>query len=88
MKRSLPAIVVNALLVIGALATAAPLLWMISASFMPAGQSNELPPRLLPSRSSPTLPSACGSSPLAAANSAASPPPSPQTARPMAVATR
>jgi multiple sugar transport system permease protein len=53
MRRHLPSVVVNTLLVIGALATAAPLLWMISASFMPAGQSNELPPRLLPSP--PTL---------------------------------
>ena len=53
MRRRLPAFVVNTLLVLGALATATPLLWMISASFMPAGQSNELPPRLLPSP--PTL---------------------------------
>ncbi len=48
MNRRASAIVVNLLLVLGALATATPLLWMISASFMPAGQSNELPPRLLP----------------------------------------
>jgi multiple sugar transport system permease protein len=53
MKRRLPAILVNALLLVGGLATATPLLWMISASFMPAGQANELPPRLLPSP--PTL---------------------------------
>ena len=53
MKRRLPALVVNALLLIGGLVTATPLLWMISASFMPAGQANELPPRLLPSP--PTL---------------------------------
>ena len=53
MKRRLPALIVNALLVLGALATATPLLWMISASFMPTGQANELPPRLLPS--APTL---------------------------------
>ena len=53
MRRRLPAIVVNGLLVLGALATATPLLWMISASFMPGGQSNELPPRLLPAP--PTL---------------------------------
>jgi multiple sugar transport system permease protein len=32
----------------GALLTLAPLLWMVSASFMPAGQTNTLPPRLLP----------------------------------------
>jgi multiple sugar transport system permease protein len=53
MKRHGTAIVVNALLVVGALATATPLLWMLSASFMPTGQANELPPRLLPS--APTL---------------------------------
>jgi len=53
MKRRLPAIAVNALLVLGAVATATPLLWMLSASFMPTGQANELPPRLLPSP--PTL---------------------------------
>ena len=53
MKRAAPALVVNALLVVGAIATATPLLWMLSASFMPAGQANELPPRLLPSH--PTL---------------------------------
>ena len=53
MRRRLPAILVNALLLVGGLATATPLLWMISASFMPAGQANELPPRLLPSP--PTL---------------------------------
>lgn len=53
MRRALPAFVVNGLLVVGGLLTAAPLLWMVSASFMPAGQANELPPRLLPSP--PTL---------------------------------
>ena len=53
MKRRLPALVVNALLLVGGLLTATPLLWMISASFMPSGQANELPPRLLPSP--PTL---------------------------------
>jgi len=53
MRRRLPAILVNALLLVGGLATATPLLWMISASFMPAGQANELPPKLLPSP--PTL---------------------------------
>ena len=53
MKRRLPALVVNALLLVGGLLTATPLLWMISASFMPSGQANELPPKLLPSP--PTL---------------------------------
>ena len=36
-----------------ALLTAAPLLWMVSASLMPAGEAMALPPRLLPS--TPTL---------------------------------
>jgi multiple sugar transport system permease protein len=50
MRRSaLPAIVLHSALVLGALATLAPLLWMISASFMPAGQANTFPPKLLPS---------------------------------------
>jgi len=39
---------VNGALALGAVITLAPFLWMVSASFMPAGQSNELPPRLLP----------------------------------------
>jgi multiple sugar transport system permease protein len=53
MRRRLPAFLVNALLLVGGLVTATPLLWMISASFMPSGQANELPPKLLPSP--PTL---------------------------------
>ncbi len=53
MRRRWPAVLINAVLALGALATAVPLLWMVSASFMPAGQANELPPRLLPSP--PTL---------------------------------
>ena len=44
---------VHAALVLGALVTLAPLAWMVSASFMPAGEANSLPPPLLPSR--PTL---------------------------------
>ena len=46
-------LVVHAALVGLALLTLLPLLWMVSASFMPAGEANELPPRFLPS--SPTL---------------------------------
>jgi multiple sugar transport system permease protein len=42
------AVVLNLALAGGALLTLAPLLWMVSASFMPAGQTNLLPPRLLP----------------------------------------
>ncbi len=49
MRRRLPAILINAGLVLGGLVTAVPLLWMVSASFMPSGQANELPPPLLPS---------------------------------------
>jgi multiple sugar transport system permease protein len=41
-----------ALIVLSAL-TIAPLLWMLSASFMPAGEANQFPPPLLPSE--PTL---------------------------------
>ena len=43
----------HAALVAGAVLTLAPLLWMLSASLMPAGEASELPPRLLPS--APTL---------------------------------
>ncbi|HEV8579823.1 MAG TPA: carbohydrate ABC transporter permease [Thermoanaerobaculia bacterium] len=45
--------VVNGVLLLLALLTAFPLLWMISASFMPTGEAMSLPARLLPSR--PTL---------------------------------
>ena len=37
-------------LVVGAVATAAPLMWMVSASLMPTGEATMFPPRLLPSR--------------------------------------
>lgn len=53
MKRSLPSIALHAALVAGALLTAFPLFWMLSASFMPTGEAATFPPRLLPSR--PTL---------------------------------
>ena len=53
MKRPLASFLVNAALAAGALVTATPLLWMLSASFMPAGEATGLPPRLLPSE--PTL---------------------------------
>jgi multiple sugar transport system permease protein len=46
--RSLPAFALNATLVVGALATLTPLLWMVSASFMSPGEANSFPPRLLP----------------------------------------
>jgi len=44
---------VNGALLLLALLTAFPLLWMISASLMPSGEAMALPPRLLPSQ--PTL---------------------------------
>jgi multiple sugar transport system permease protein len=51
--RRLGLLAVNGALLIMALLTAFPLLWMISASLMPAGEALSLPARLLPSR--PTL---------------------------------
>jgi multiple sugar transport system permease protein len=50
MKRPATSIAVHALLVIGALVTLTPLLWMVSASFMPSGQASSFPPPLLPTR--------------------------------------
>jgi len=44
---------VNGLLLAAVAVTVAPLLWMVSASLMPAGQSNTFPPPWLPS--APTL---------------------------------
>lgn len=49
MKRRLAALLLNSALIAGAALTVAPLLWMLSASFMPAGQANTSPPPLLPS---------------------------------------
>ncbi|HKB80743.1 MAG TPA: carbohydrate ABC transporter permease, partial [Thermoanaerobaculia bacterium] len=40
---------INALLIVTGVLTAIPLLWMISASFMPTGEATVYPPRLLPS---------------------------------------
>lgn len=48
MPRPLAAALVNAALLLGAAVTLAPLLWMVSASLMPAGQANQAPPPLLP----------------------------------------
>lgn len=48
MKRALGRILLHAVLVLGAILTLAPLLWMISASFMATGEANSMPPRLLP----------------------------------------
>ena len=44
---------VHTALIVGAVATLTPLLWMVSASFMPAGEATMYPPPLLPS--APTL---------------------------------
>jgi multiple sugar transport system permease protein len=52
-NRHLPSLLVHVLLVVGALVTLTPLLWMVSASFMPTGQASSFPPPLLPS--APTL---------------------------------
>ena len=52
-KALLPTLALHAALVLGALVTLTPLLWMVSASFMSPGESNSFPPRLLPQ--DPTL---------------------------------
>lgn len=49
MKRVLGLVGWNSLLLAGALLTLVPLLWMVSASFMPTGEANTFPPRFLPS---------------------------------------
>lgn len=53
LKLSLPTLLLHAALVILAVITLAPLLWMLSASLMQRGEATLVPPRLLPSR--PTL---------------------------------
>lgn len=52
-RRRIAMLLVNGALLLLALLTALPLLWMLSASLMPAGEAMSLPVRLLPS--SPTL---------------------------------
>ena len=47
-KSRLPALLVNALLVILAVLSLAPLLWMLSVSLMQAGEAGHFPPPLLP----------------------------------------
>jgi multiple sugar transport system permease protein len=44
----IPAALVNGALFVLAAATLAPLLWMVSVSFMPAGQASSFPPPILP----------------------------------------
>jgi len=50
MKRLGGSVLINLALAAGGLLTLTPLLWMLSASLMPAGEANSLPPPLLPSR--------------------------------------
>jgi len=52
-RRRLEVLAVNGALVAGALVTLAPLLWMVSASFMQPGEANTVPPPLWPRQ--PTL---------------------------------
>jgi multiple sugar transport system permease protein len=47
------AVALYAALLAGAAAALGPMLWMLAASFMPAGEANSYPPRVLPS--APTL---------------------------------
>ena len=49
MKRIARALLLHAVLGGAAVITLLPLLWMLSASFMPTGEATALPPRLLPS---------------------------------------
>jgi multiple sugar transport system permease protein len=48
MRRLLPSVLLHGLLVIGALLTLAPLVWMVSASLMPSGDANTFPPPFFP----------------------------------------
>jgi multiple sugar transport system permease protein len=50
MKRTLPSLLLHAALIVGAALTLAPLAWMVSASLMPAGAANAMPPPFLPPR--------------------------------------
>lgn len=48
MRRTAKRLGLYATLVLGAVVTVTPLLWMVSASFMPTGQANDYPPSLVP----------------------------------------
>jgi multiple sugar transport system permease protein len=48
-KRPVATIVLHVVLVLGAMLTALPLVWMLAASFMPTGEATTYPPRLIPS---------------------------------------
>jgi multiple sugar transport system permease protein len=52
-RRAAGTVAVHAALASGVLLTLSPLLWMLSASFMPSGEATAVPPRLFPS--APTL---------------------------------
>jgi multiple sugar transport system permease protein len=49
MTKRAASVALYALLLAGAAAALLPMLWMVSASFMPAGEANTYPPRLFPS---------------------------------------
>ncbi len=49
-RRRVAQIVLYVLLILGALIALVPMLWMLSASLMPTGESSTYPPHLLPSR--------------------------------------
>jgi multiple sugar transport system permease protein len=53
MRRRLEGLGLYLVLLVGAALSLGPMLWMVAASFMPAGEANSYPPRLLPSN--PTL---------------------------------
>lgn len=53
MKRALPSLALHGALIVLAVLTLAPLLWMVSASFMRPGEANTFPPPLVPK--APTL---------------------------------
>jgi multiple sugar transport system permease protein len=50
MNRPLQTLVLHAVLILAAVLTLLPLLWMVSVSLMPASEANRLPPPLWPSR--------------------------------------
>jgi multiple sugar transport system permease protein len=49
-RRRISQVVLYALLIIGALIALLPMLWMLSASFMPTGEASTYPPHLIPTR--------------------------------------
>ena len=49
MRRVVRTVALHAVLAAGAALTLLPLLWMVAASFMPAGEASAVPPRLVPS---------------------------------------